>query len=126
MEFVSKMDRFGREVTVNKQTDQEGYLLLAHDFDTLNGRQNLYISVSMLRQLAGRNPQLGLSPTDELESARDANAQLAHALAQEKARADEAEGKLDRVNGMAKAGYKVVRQQGRPPQKTNGKEKVSG
>lgn len=119
--FAEKMDRFGRELSVNKQTDQSGYLLVSQDFDTLTGRQNLWLSVSMLRQWAARIPQLELAPQDELDSAREANSQLTAALAQEKARADEAEGKLARITGLSKDGYKVTRLQGRPP-----RQKVSG
>ena len=121
MRYVAKMDRFGREISVNKLTDEEGYLHVAQDFDTLTGRQNLYLSLSVLLQEVARGNVPGLALAERVDELEDGTVDLQDQLERAVARANEAEAKLGRIQGLSKDGFRVTRQQGRPP-----KQKVAG
>lgn len=118
---VPEMSRFGLELSQEKLHDDLGYVNLLREIDTPTGIRPAYLSVSMLRQWAARIPQIGLVSADDARRLQLELDALRAELDQVKAERDELRARQERINGIAKDGFKIVRQQGRPS-----KGKVAG
>lgn len=118
MHFANRLDRFSHCVLVPYVTaDPDGFVIFDGFIEGLGGPEPRAASVKAIREAARRIPQLGLVERGSLELAQQRTENLEQMLAEANAALETAEAKLDRVNGFAKDGYKVVRQQGRPPVK---------
>jgi hypothetical protein len=118
MPFVAKPDRFSSDAIIPGRVDDPlGWVTEHTTLEGINGPITLYFSVTGLRQLAEKYPQIGLVSAEELETLTKELACVALSLEQAEARADEAEAKLERISGLQRDGFKVARVQGRPPTK---------
>jgi outer membrane protein TolC len=117
MRFAEQLSRYGIEVVMDKLHDDNGYINLLREVETVQGSRPAYLSISLLRQAAARIPQVGLSPTTDLELAREHVENAEAMIAQLQDELARLEAKLDNINGLVKHDFKIVRQQGRPPKK---------
>lgn len=113
--FVNKPDRFSQDVIVpGRVTDPNGFVTLHRSLDGLHGPIQVYFSVTGLRQIAEKHPQVGLVSRDEA-AAETARANTLQAeLDQANARIAELEANAERIAGFARDGFKVQKVVGRP------------
>lgn len=117
MPFARELGRYGYEAILEKLHDDNGYVQLNREIDLPTGVRPLYLSISLLRQLAARIPEIGLVPTEKLYAAQREIDQLRFERDQLLAERDDLAAKHERILGVSKDGFKIQRQQGRPPQK---------
>lgn len=122
MSFVSKPDRFGScAIIPGRVSDDDGFATENTIIEGLHGPITLYFSATGVRQLAQRYPQLALVPKGQLELAREHLASTETLLAEAVEALEAAEVQLDRISGLQREGFKVVRVMGRPPLKKEAK-----
>lgn len=115
MPFVAKPDRFSQDIIVpGRVTDPHGFVTEHREIDGLNGPIKVYFSVTGLRRLAERYPQVGLVPADRLKDVEDELHRLQDELEQTRDRALELEARTERIAGLSKDGFKVQKVMGRP------------
>jgi hypothetical protein len=114
--FVSKPDRFSSDVIMpGRVSDPHGFVTEHRELDGLNGPIKVYFSVTGLRQIAERYPQVGLVSSDLLDKADAKLEQLAAEVAKLHARVEELEAREARIAGLSRDGFKVQKVMGRPP-----------
>jgi hypothetical protein len=117
MAFVRKPDRHSSCVIIPGRTaDPHGFVTEHRELDGIGGPIKVYFSVSGLRQLAERHPQVGLVPAHKLEDAHRRIEQLEAELDNLRDRAAELEAQQERIAGIVKDGFKVQKMMGRPKQ----------
>lgn len=113
--FVNKPDRFSQDVIVpGRVTDPNGFVTLHRSLDGLHGPIQVYFSVTGLRQIAEKHPQVGLVPADDVRRLHLENDALRAELDQANARIAELEANAERIAGFARDGFKVQKVVGRP------------
>jgi DNA-binding ferritin-like protein len=113
--FVRKPDRFSSCVIVPGRTsDPEGFVTEHRELDGISGPIKVYFSVTGLRLLAERYPQVGLVPAEKLDAAKQRIEQLEADLDNIRERAAELETQQERIAGIVKEGFKVQKVMGRP------------
>jgi hypothetical protein len=116
---TSKPGRFGSGDLIypGRFADPLGFVHIDGTLETRNGTEDKYLSVTGLRRIAEVVPEVRLTDVGALEIAEERLALAEAELERANALAADLKGKLDRINGTAKDGFKVVRQMGRPPTK---------
>lgn len=122
MNFSDRPGRFDEPgsciVLPGRTHDVNGGVQLDGVYDGVRGDMRLWISYAGLQRIVEQlGPRLNLAKREDLEDAQANLENVARALDAERKRADAAEAKLERINGVSKDGFKIVRQQGRPAQK---------
>lgn len=122
MNFSDRPQRFDEPgqciVLPGRIHDENGGVQLDGVYDGLRGDMRLWISYAGLQRIVDQfGDRLNLAKREALREAEVEAAGLRAELAMQTERAEAAEAKLERINGVAKDGFKVSRQQGRPPQK---------
>lgn len=118
MRFVDRLDRYSQDLMIpGRYSDPDGFVMGDGYIPGLSGNLPRAVSIGFMREAARRIPQVGLVNRGALEDAVVEIKRERERAEQAEAKLAEAEAKLDRVNGFAKDGFKVVRQQGRPPVK---------
>ena len=124
MRYAADLDRWSQCLLIpGRYHDDDGFIVGDGVIEGLTGDIQRAISIKAIREAAHRFEQVGLVDRDELALVQDDLALTRSQLEQVEAERDELQAKLDRVQGLARDGFKVQRQQGRPP--TN-KTKVRG
>lgn len=118
MQFVRKPDRFGSDAIIpGRVADEDGFVDVQNTIDGLRGPVPIYLSVSGLRLIAERYPQVGLASRTAMSNAADLAEARWRQVQELEARNAELETQLERISGLAADGFTVVRKQGRPPKK---------
>lgn len=121
MQFVDRPPRYdspGSCIITHRPYDENGGVLLDGMLDGVRGDIRLWVSYAGGQLLVERmGERMNLAKRDHLLAAKDAATALQQRLDQVEAERDEALAKLSRIQGVAKDGFKVQRQQGRPPMK---------
>ena len=121
MQYATKPPRYDQPgsciVVPGRVHDENGGVLLDTVLDGRMGDIRLWISYAGLHSIARQVPQLDLVEANDLSRAHDALASTQQQLDQVTAERDELQRKLDRIQGLAKDGFKVTRHQGRMPAK---------
>ena len=125
MQFADRPQRFDQPqhdmIIPGRVHDPQGGVILDTELQGLTGVIRVWLSYAGLHQIARKFPQLDLVEASE----RDVLQLEVHALTEQNAaladRLEAAEAKLERINGVAKDGYKVVR---RPPTRSKTKAGV--
>lgn len=116
MPFVSKPDRFSSDAIIpGRVSDPQGFVTEHTVIEGINGPVVLYFSVGGLQLLAERYPQIGLAPAAELDAKDEALTSALSEVMRLRLERDNLQGKLDRISGLQRDGFKVARVQGRPP-----------
>lgn len=102
-----------------RRNDDRGFIDAGMTLDGIRGDLNVYISAEGVRQAAQRFPQLGLVDDERLRVAEAERDELASEVDRLTHVVADFEAKFERINGLQKDGFKVVRQQGRPPKKAD-------
>lgn len=98
--------------------DPNGGVLLDTTLDGAHGDIRLWLSYAGLQKIVDQfGGSLNLAHKDSLDLAYKKIADLEFMLAESNAALEAAEGKLERINGVSRDGFKIVRQQGRPAKK---------
>lgn len=120
MAFVRKPDRFSSCVIVpGRVSDPHGFVTDHRELDGINGPIKVYFSVTGLRQIADKHPQVGLVRVEKLDDARAEAERLAEELEAAQDRITELEAAHDRIAGFVKDGFKVQKVMGRPKKEAN-------
>lgn len=122
MQFADRPNRYdapGQCIVIpGRVHDPNGGVALDGAYDGARGDIRLWLSHAglhaIVRQFGNR---LGLAERGELETAQERLALAEAELDRSEAQVAELAAKLDRVNGVAKDGFKIVRQQGAPKRK---------
>lgn len=115
MAFVTKPDRFGSDAIIQgRVADPHGFVTNHDAVDGLHGPITLYFSVTGLRQLAAKHPQVGLVLREEADAASAHANALQAEVDQLRARVAELEAREERIAGLSRDGFKVQRVMGRP------------
>lgn len=93
--------------------DELGFVDTTTELEGLRGPLRIYLSVTGLRQLAARLPQVGLVPVLDYERALAEAEAAREEVARLRADLDAAEGQLERINGLARSGFDISRAQRR-------------
>lgn len=115
MQFVSKPDRFSSDIIIpGKIRDDSGFVRINTTLEGVTGPIVPYLSITGLRLIAQRVPEVGLVPRADLDSLQLAYDQLSELLDSAVEARDALQAKLDRINGLRKDGFQISRIQGRP------------
>lgn len=118
MPFVDKPDRFSSDAIVPGRTsDPNGFVTEHTVIEGITGPVILYFSVSGIRQLAARYPQIALVPKSELDNMVARYGEVVSALDQVKAERDELREAHDRIAGLRRDGFTVQKKAGAPVKK---------
>lgn len=118
MHFVPKLDRFSQDLMLPGNVhDNDGWV--HNGTIDLQANQNAAraVSIKFMREAARRIPEVGLVERSELELAIQRAEDAERLLAESNRALETAEAKLDRIQGLARDGFRVQRQLGRPPVK---------
>lgn len=105
-------------VIAGRHHDPEGGIQLDGILPGARGDMRLWMSYAGLQSIVRRfGKELNLATKSEVDLAKQARADSEAQLAQARDLIIELEAKLERINGVTKDGFKIVRQQGRPAAK---------
>lgn len=122
MQFADRPGRFDHPgqcaILPGRMHDDNGGVQLDGVYDGVQGDIRLWLSYAGLQKIVAQfGDRLNMATKEELDDLRAAFITLQAQHDQEVARANAAEAKLARINGVAKDGFKIQRQQGRMPAK---------
>lgn len=113
-----RIDRFASDLIIPGRTsDPKGFIDLLSSVDGLRGPVAKVLSVTGLRDLAAKHPQIGLVTAETLEKAEAYSRELEDALLDANARVAELEEQAGKIAGLVKYGFVVKKVMGRPPVK---------
>jgi hypothetical protein len=113
--FVSKPDRFSSDIIIpGRVSDPDGFVTEHREIDGIAGPIKIFFSVTGLRQLAEKYPQVGLTSVERLNEAYDRANSLEAERDELRARVEELEAREERIAGLSRDGFKVQKVMGRP------------
>lgn len=118
MPFVTKPERFSSDIIIpGRVSDPHGFVTEHREIDLPGGLQMVHFSVTGLRQLASRYPQIGLVPEASFDEAVRVAAEAMAEAEQLRAQVAALEARQERIAGFAADGFKVQKVLGRPKEK---------
>jgi hypothetical protein len=113
--FVSKPDRFSSDIIIpGRVSDPDGFVTEHREIDGIAGPIKIFFSVTGLRQLAQKYPQVGLVPAERLGDLEDELHRLQDEVDRLQHRNEELEAREERIAGLSRDGFKVQKVMGRP------------
>lgn len=116
--FTSKPDRFSSDlILAGRVSDEGGFIDLQNPLDMPSGFKQALLSITGLRQLAAKHPQIGLVPAEHLAAAEDRLAELEAEISRLQEVVTTHEEREARITGLAADGFTVTRRTGPLPKK---------
>lgn len=118
MRYAANLDRWSQCLLIpGRYHDDDGWVIGDGIIEGMQGDIQRAVSIKAIREAAARIPQVGLRPVEDVEALTADGLRLQAELDRANARVAELEAKFERIQGLSKDGFKVQRQQGRPPQR---------